>query len=132
MSKLKKQLLAIKKSSSKLVQWNTFIPRSVLPIEKESKAGLVIDKKGAPQLFVFDTFALLDLLSEIDERLVDRLSDKDYYSKKINPAGWLIDQIEASLPLKKEYVESLKQAIREAEENGWIPLEDLEKELNLI
>jgi hypothetical protein len=125
MAKVNKQFVAVQKRQSKLMKWDKFIPRSVFPLENESKSAVILDKKGVPQLFVFDTFALLDILSEIDERLVDRLSDKDYYSKKANPAGWLIDQIESLLPLKEEYIESLKQAIKEAEEKGWIPLESL-------
>lgn len=119
-------------SSLKSVKWSEFVPKSIVPLHKDSKAMVIADKKGTPQLFIFDTYALLDLLSEIDEKLLDRLSDKDYYSRQANPAGWLIDQIETRLPLKEEYVQSLKQAIQEARKKGWIPLEDLEKELNLI
>lgn len=90
-----------------------------------------MDKGGIPRLFVFDTSALLDLLSAIDERLVDRLADAEYHSKAANPAGWLIDEIEATLPVSHEYVQSLKEAIAEAKRKGWIPLETIEHALNL-
>jgi hypothetical protein len=82
-------------------------------------------------MFVFDTFAFLDLLSVIDERLVDRLPDEAYHSKAANPAGRLIDEIETRLPVSEEYVQSLKDAIAEARQTGWIPFEELERTLKL-
>jgi len=91
-----------------------------------------MDKDGAPQLFIFDTAALLDILSEIDERLVDRLPAKEYHAKSVNPAGWLIDEIESRLPLNSRYIESLREAIHEAEKKGWIPFENIERELRLV
>lgn len=101
----------------------------VVPISKKSRAGIVVDRKGAPLLFIFDTFAFLDVLSKIDEELVDRLSSKDYHSKDANPAGWVIDEIETRLPLRKEYTASLKEAINEAREKGWIPFEKIEQDV---
>ena len=70
-------------------------------------------------------------MSTIDEALVDKLVDRDYYSKKYNPAGWLIDQLEAKLPLNPEYVLTLQKAIAEAEKKGWIPFEKIKAELSL-
>lgn len=94
-------------------------------------AGAIVDKNGTPRFFIFDSFALLDVLSAIDEKLVDRLSTEAYHSKTINPAGWLIDHIEERLPLTSAYVQTLRDAIAEAEEKGWIPFEIIEKDLNL-
>src|SRR5262245_10170264 len=116
-------------SDAALVPWNTFLPHAVFPLEKGSRAGVVMDREGKPQLFVFDTYALLDVLSTNDEKLVDLLSDEAYASKEKNPTGWLIDEIEARLPLKTDYIESLKQAISEAKRDGWTSLETLEKDL---
>jgi len=109
----------------RLVPWKKIIPKAVFNLEKSSRAGVVTDSKGTPQLFVFNTNALLDVLSEIDEALVDKLPTKAYYSKKDNPAGWLIDEIESKLPISPQYVISLKQAIDEANKKGWISFSEI-------
>jgi len=127
----KKKLLPAKISDAKLVSWERVSPKSVFPLERGSRAGVVVDRKGKPQLFIFDTSALLDVLSRIDEALVDRLRSDEYHSKQVNPAGWLIDEIEAKLPLKPEYIQSLKDAIDEANKKGWVPFEKIERELDL-
>jgi hypothetical protein len=90
-----------------------------------------VDKNGSPQIFVFDTFALLDILSKVDEELVDRLSTEEYHDKSVNPAGWLIDKIEAKLPLNPDFILSLKKSIDEAKKKGCVPLEKIEQELGL-
>lgn len=125
-------VLANPKALGRLSAWTKFAPKSVFPLEKGSRAGVVVDREGKPQLFVFDTSALLDVLSEIDERLVDELSHEAYASKEKNPAGWLIGEIESKLPLSDEYIQSLKSAIAEAERKGWIPFEKIERELELV
>ncbi len=129
---VKGKLIAAKTSKGKLASWDKIVPRSVLSLEKDSKAGIILDRKGRPYLFVFDTFAFLDVLSAIDEELVDRLSPVEYHSKEVNPAGWLIDEIESRLPLNSSYIKSLKNAISEAKEKGWIPIEKIEQELKLV
>lgn len=126
-----KRLLPEKASKAKLVPWNKIVPLSVFNLEKNSRAGVVLDQDGTPQLFIFDTFALLDILSEIDERLVDRLTPEDYHSCAANPAGWLIDEIETQLPLNPQYIQSLKMAIDEANKKGWIPFSKIQDELRL-
>ena len=78
---------------AKLVGWTKSM-LSKFKLHRDSGAGIIVDKNGVPQLFLFDTSALLDILSTIDEALVDRLSDEEYNSKSANPAGWLIDEIE--------------------------------------
>jgi len=123
----KDNLTKTKQTGAKLVSWKRIIDASVVPISKKSHATIVVDRNNIPLLFVFDTFAFLDVLSRIDEELVDRLSSRDYHSKDVNPAGWLIDEIEGKLPLKKEYVDSLKKAIKEAKDKGWIPFEKIEQ-----
>ena len=125
----KKQAIALKElKGAKLVGWTKSV-LSKLKLEKGSKAGVILDKNSVPQLFVFDTPAFLDMLSTIDEALVDRLSDKEYNSKTANPAGWLIDKIELNLPLNPQYVQSLQNAIEEADEKGWIPFAKIQKSL---
>lgn len=116
-----KKLTPVKLKDARLVPWSKVVPFSVFKLSKGSRAGVVLDKEGVPQLFIFDTFALLDVLSAIDEALVDKLSPRDYHLKSVNPAGWLIDEIESRLPLDPQYVKSLKEAIDESEKKGWIP-----------
>lgn len=128
----KKKIITIKSLDVNLVSWDKALPKTVFPIEKGSKAGVVVDRQGIPKLFVFDTFALLDILSKIDTVLLDKLSIDDYYSKNINPAGWLIDEIESKLPVDKKYIKSLKSSIGEAKKNGWIPFELIEQKFNLV
>src|SRR3990167_5256584 len=94
-----KLVLSNPKSFGRFTAWTKFAPKSVFPLSKGSRAGVVVDREGKPKLFVFDTFALLDVLSEIDERLVDTLSHEAYASKETNPAGWMIGEIESKLPL---------------------------------
>ena len=127
----KKPLVPARVVNAKAVPWTRVAPKSVFPLERGSRAGVVVDRAGAPRLFVFDTPAFLDVLSAIDERLVDRLPDDAYHSKAANPAGWLIDELETTLPVSVEYVQSLKEAIAEAKHTGWIPLKDVERTLHL-
>lgn len=127
----KKKLLIAKLSDSKLVSWEREVPKSVFPLQKGSRAGVVVDRNGSPQLFIFDTLALLDVLSEIDEQLVDRLSSEEYHSKSINPAGWLIDEIEGRLPVNPLYANELLKGIEEAKRKGFIPFEKIKAELSL-
>ena len=127
----KKKLLSVKVSDARLVPWKHLSATSVFPLERGSRAGIVVDREGRPQLFIFDTAALLDVLSRIDEALVDRLPPREYHSKEVNPAGWLIDELEEKLPLNPEYIKSLKDAIDEANKKGWVPFEKIERELKL-
>ena len=131
-----KKLVAVtqvdKLTPGKFFTWSKIVPKSVFPLEKGSRAGVLVDNKGAPKLFVFDTNALLDVLSEVDENLVDRLSAEEYHSKKSNPAGWLIDELESKLPLREKFIQSLRDAIDEAKKRGWIPFSKIEKELELV
>jgi len=127
---MNKSILPAKTKHAKLVPWSKIASKAVFNLEKNSRAGVVIDKTGAPQMFVLNTNAFLDVLSEIDEALVDKLSTKDYHSKKYNPSGWLIDEIESKLPVNPNYANSLKQAIDEAEKKGWIPFENIKANFN--
>ena len=123
--------LPAKLKSAKLIAFNRIAPASLFKLNKGSKAAVIVDKSGAPQLFIFDTFALLDVLSKIDEALVDRLSTEEYHSESVNPAGCLIDKIETKLPLNPDFILSLKNSIAEARKKGWIPFEKIEQELGL-
>jgi len=127
----KKTHIVVKKlEGAKLVSWTKFV-LSKFKLHKDSRAGIIVDKNGVPQLFVFDTPAFLDVLSTVDESLVDRLSDAEYHSKNANPAGWLIDEIEAKLPPNPKFVHTLKQAIGEAKRKGWVPFSKIQREFGL-
>lgn len=127
----KRSALVIKKlEGAKLVSWTKSI-LSKFKLHKDSRAGIIMDKSRVPQLFIFDTPAFLDVLSTIDESLVDRLSDEEYASKEANPAGWLIDEIEAKLPPNPKFIQTLKDAIEEAKRKGWVPFSKLQKNLGL-
>lgn len=115
---------------AKLVAWTKSV-LSRFKLSRDSRAGLVLDEDGTPQLFVFDTPAFLDILSTIDEALVDKLTDKEYNAKEINSAGWLIDEIESRLPLNPKFIQSLKDAITEAKKKGWIPFSKIQNSLGL-
>ena len=121
----------ITKLPNVFISWEKELPKTVFPLEKGSKAGMVVDRQGIPKLFIFDTFAFLDVLSKIDGVLFEKLSAEDYYSNKINPSGWLIDTIESKLPVNENHVKSLKSSIREAKKKGWIPFELIEKKFDL-
>ncbi len=125
-----KTLVVKKLKGAKLVSWSkSMLSKSKL--NKDSRAGIIVDKNGTPQLFVFDTPAFLDVLSTIDEALVDRLPDDEYNSKSSNPAGWLIDEIEARLPLNPKYIQSLRDAVEEAKKRGWVPFSKVRRSLSL-
>lgn len=126
-----KTFLPEKISGAKLVPWSKVVPMTTFRLGRDSRAGVVLDQNDTPQLFIFDTFALLDVLSEIDEKLVDKLSSEDYHSRQVNPAGFLIDEIESQLPLNSNYIQTLKKAIDEANKKGWIPFSEIQAELNL-
>ncbi|MFH1392233.1 MAG: hypothetical protein ABIG90_00930 [bacterium] len=116
--------LAIKSQKVKFVSWQKAMPR-IFNFNKNSNVGVFVDSEGAPKAMIFDVNSFLDMLSEIDEKLVDKFSTQDYYSKKHNPAGWLIDEIESKLPVNPKYANSLKQIIAEANKKGWIPFKNL-------
>ncbi|MCK4553582.1 hypothetical protein KAU19_01300 [Candidatus Parcubacteria bacterium] len=131
MSKALSKTSSTKLAKAKLMSWSKAMPGSPIKLVKGSQAGVIVDQQGAPQMFIFDTFAFLDVLSEIDDRLADKLSHKEYHSKSVNPAGCLIDEIESKLPVNPNFVQSLKNAIKEANKKGWVPFSKIQAELGL-
>ena len=106
----------------KIIKWKQYAPFANIKLSKGAKIGIIVDKKNIPQGFVFNTKGFIELLSLIDEKLADILPEKHYYSKKTNPAGWLIDKIEEQLPIDKKFEESLEKLLEEAEKEDWLPL----------
>lgn len=96
---------------------------------KDFKAGVVVDKNGSPKYFVFDTYSLWDLLCVIDEKLEEEVSSEKYVFH--NPVGWLIDAIEAHLPINPKLALKLKKGIEEAKKLGLVPFAKIKHELGL-
>ena len=94
---------------------------------KDFKAAVVVDKAGTPRYFVFDTYSLWDLLCAADEKLEARLPAREYVMR--NPVGWLIDAIEAHLPLNPKLVARLKKGVEEAGRVGVVPFERVKRTL---
>lgn len=120
----KKKSLQVALRGAKFVRWNGIVPRSVVPMDKHSRAAIVVNDANVPQAFVFDTSAFLDLLLTIDSNLLDHLSHEEYASKTANPTGYLIDKIEGLLPVRPSSTRSLKLFIDEAKKQGWVSFID--------
>ena len=125
------RFLPAKLTAARLVPFVKMVSSRVFRLKRTSKAAVLVDRRGTPQWFLFDVFAFLDILSKVDEALVDRLSTEEYHDPSMNPAGWLIDTIETRLPTNPEFVLSLKKAIAEAKKKGWIPFKKIEQKLGL-
>lgn len=93
------------------------------------KAVAVVDKKGSPRYFIFDTYALWDLLCAFDAKLEENVSPEEYVFR--NPVGWLIDAIESHLPINPKLAARLRKGIKEAEKLGLVPFEKIKSELGL-
>ena len=105
------------------------LKKSGLAFPKEFKAAVVVDKQGSPQYFVFDTYSMWDLLCAFDEKFEEQVSTKEYVFH--NPVGWLIDAIEAHLPLNPRLILKLKKGIEEAKSLGLVPFEKIKRRLGL-
>jgi len=98
-------------------------------ISKDFKAGVVVNKDGSPKYFIFDTYSLWDLLCTADAKFEENVSSKEYVFH--NPLGWLIDSIEAHLPINPKLAVRLKQGIEEAKKLGLVPFKKIKRELGL-
>ena len=97
---------------------------------KEFRAAVLSGKDGVPKYFVFDTYSLWDLLCVVDEKYEKRATAKEYVTQ--NPVGWLIDAIEAKLPVNPKLAARLKRGIQEAQVSGLVPFEKIKAKLRLI
>ena len=96
---------------------------------KDFKAAVLSGKDGMPKYFVFDTPSLWDFLCAIDEKYEEEVPVETYMTK--NPVGWLIDAIEAKLPLNPKLIARLKKGIKEAKNSGLVPFEKIKLKLGL-
>jgi len=109
----------------------------LVPLSKFSKLGgkysflsnssVVVDKKGIPLGFVFGRDSFISLLEKIDSEFEKNVSDSKLAYD--NPAGGLIDLIEAKLPLNPSFIADLKKSIDSAKKEGWIPFKEVIKTL---
>ena len=129
--------LLIKPSTKNLVKIQDLrrfaaVPKNLkssgLAFSKDFKAAVLLNKKGSPGYFVFDTHSLWNLLCAIDSKYEESASAKKYIHE--NPVGWLIDAIESHLPVNPKLIQKLKRGIREAEKSGFISLEKVMFELS--
>ena len=100
-----------------------------LAFPKESKATVVVDTEGSPRYFSFDTQSLWDVLCAIDTVFEEQVPDAEYVLR--NPVGWLIDAIEARLPVSPKIVAKLKKGLEEATRLGTVPFETVKQHLGL-
>ena len=92
-------------------------------------AFVVVNQKNYPLGYVFGNNAFISLLTKIDGEFEDKVVDpKKAYD---NYAGRLIDLIEGKLPVNSEFSEELKESIKEAKREGWIPFEEIVQSLNV-
>ena len=100
-----------------------------LAFPKEFKAGVVVDKTGAPKYFVFDSRSLWDMLCVFDEKYESVAPAEEYISKSKNPLGTLIDHIEAALPLNPKFIGKLENGVKEARISGFVSLKEVVRKL---
>ena len=105
------------------------LKRSGVVFPKDFKAGVVMDARGAPRYFVFDTASLWDLLCAADAALEAGVSAETYVHH--NPIGWLIDAIESHMPLNPKLVAKLKKGLKEVQQLGVVPFEKVKAGLGL-
>lgn len=135
--KIMKSKSVVKLTSKKLVKLESLKEFAAIPKElkkaglniKDFKAAVVAGKDGSPEYFVFDTYSLWDLLCVFDEKFEAEVSSKKYLFH--NPVGWLIDAIEARLPVNPKLALKLKKGIEEAEKLGLVSFEKIKHKLGL-
>lgn len=127
----------VKKSAKGLMKVEALDKFKELPPEfkkalcspKEFKAVVATDKNGSPKYFIFDTYSLWDMLCAFDEKFEETASSKEYVFH--NPFGWLIDAIEAHLPINPSLSLKLKKGIEEAQKLGLVPFEKIKHKLGI-
>ena len=105
------------------------LKKSGLASPKDFKAAVMMDKNNVPRYFVFDVYSLWNLLCAFDERFEESVPTRVYV--RANPFGWLVDAIEAFLPLNPILAAKLKKGISQAEKRGFVPFEEILRKLGL-
>jgi hypothetical protein len=89
----------------------------------QGKAYVMTDRKSHPVGFAFGREAFIQMLEKMDEYYQDAIPDQE--KAYANPAGKLIDQIEDHIPLKENYVEELRDAVKSKDPKSWIPFDEM-------
>lgn len=118
--------------------WYTTFMNKLVPFSKFSKVGknsaissssVIVDKNNIPLGFVFGRDSFISLCTIIDEEFEKRVKDpKIAYD---NPAGRIIDLIEAKLPVNPKFKAELKDSIQSAKKTRWIPLDEVAAALHV-
>ena len=112
---------------NKLIPFNKF-SKNATAISSFSNTSVVVDEKGIPLGFVFGRDSFVSFLEHIDAEFEKNVTDpKKAFN---NPAGKLIDLIEAKLPVSKELVKDLKSSLSK-KKTEWVPLEQIIQSLNV-
>jgi len=94
-----------------------------------AKTSIIMDKNNNPVGFLFGRDAFISFLEHIDEEFETRVTDpKKYFD---NPAGKLIDAIEAKLPLNPTFINDLKLTINSTDKSKYIPIDDIIKHIHV-
>ena len=101
--------------------------KAQLASPKDFKAAVIVDHKGSPKYFLFDTCSLWDLLCAADSQFEKTASAKEYIFH--NRLGWLIDAIEERMPINPRLIARLKKGIKEAQKLGTVPLDKIKRSL---
>ena len=94
-----------------------------------SKSFAVVNGKGIPVGFVFGRDSFITFLELIDDEFESSVKNTNLAYG--NPAGRLIDFIEEKLTVKDSFKKELKESILDADEKGWIPVDDVIEALNV-
>lgn len=94
-----------------------------------SETSVIMDKSRNPLGFVFGRDAFITMLEHIDSEFEKRVTDEKKYFD--NPAGKLIDVIEANLPLNADFVNKLKLVISSTDKSDYISIDEIMKNIHV-
>lgn len=90
-------------------------------------ASVVVSDNRIPLGFFFGRDTFISLMTVIDEQFEKTAASKrNAYD---NFAGKIIDLIEEKLPVDPNFVSDLRLSIKQAKENGWVPLSEIRKSI---
>lgn len=112
---------------NKLIPFKKFSKKAHLPVS--SGTSVMVDEKGIPLEFIFGRDAFISFLEYIDNEFEKNITNPDIAFN--NPAGKLIDLIEAKLPVKPKFIKEVKEARAKAKKTGWINFDKIEQSLNV-
>ena len=97
---------AVLVSAEPRVEHFSSIASGELKLPKGFRAVVGLDTEGKPALFLFDLIAFWELICRIDEKMFEKLSDKEYESVSL---GRTIDALEERWPFGSGYKAEVKR-----------------------